>query len=479
MTMVPDDTAAQATTPNAVGRDLGRDLGRGRQLSQELLILWFELVNVAFIILAASIAYEFRHDTLVPPSDYLLPILLGALAFAGAARTLRVYHVRNLQSGRSGAARLFGAWVIAWSIVLVACVISKTAEGYSRIWLVLWLMLGLGLLALARAALHTRLSGPGAAERLRERVIVIASMQRYPTLAPLLAPFNLHLVETFPVEPGNGAELASAVARVRSLCAEQPIDRVLLAPALDDEQQMEAFTEATRFLPLEVAILPPNTTLKRASVLHDLPVVEVVACTSLTANDRLLKRMFDLIVGACLLVGLMPLMLLVALAVKLDSPGPVLFPQARGGMGSAHFTMLKFRSMRWADGGAGPVKAAQRDDPRVTRVGRLLRRTSIDELPQLVNVLRGEMSLVGPRPHAVEHDAAFSEAVREYMVRHRVKPGMTGLAQISGARGGVETPEGLRRRIDLDLWYIDHWSLWLDLMILVRTLFHLVGRSVY
>lgn len=475
MTLVPDGTA----TRNAAPSGIGREFAVRRPLSHEMLVLWFELVNIALVILAASIAYDIRHDSFIPPNGYLLPILLGALAYVGAARALGAYHLRCLRSGLHGMARLFGSWVIAWSVVLVACVISKTTEEYSRIWLVLWLMLGLGLLGVAHAVLYTRLSGAGAAERLRERVAVIASAGRFPTLAPLLAPFNLHIVETFPIGAEMGADMAAAVARVRALSAERQLDRVLLAPALDDEDQMDAFTEATRFLPLEVAILPPNTTLKRAAVLQELPVVEVVASTSLTANDLHLKRLFDVVMGAALLVTLTPLMLLIALAVKLDSPGPVLFRQSRGGRGSARFTMLKFRSMRWADCCAGTVAAARRDDPRVTGVGRLLRRTSLDELPQLINVLRGEMSLVGPRPHAVEHDAAFSEAVREYMVRHRVKPGMTGLAQISGARGGVETPEGLRRRIDLDLWYIDHWSLWLDLMILVRTLFHLVGRSVY
>lgn len=471
MDLLEGGTVARSTAPGSSVRVASTR----RSFPHDALVLCFTIANVALIVFSALVAYSLRHDSMVPPPAYLMPTLLGTLAYIGAARALGAHHVRHLHSGPQGIARLFGAWVIGWSVVLVACVISKTAEDYSRLWLMLWFCLGLLSLAGAHAVFCMRLVAGG---RLTERVALIVSARRHVSLPPLLAPFSLHIVETF-VVPAHSAGLEAAVTQVRSLCAEQALDRLLIAPSLGDDAQLDAFTEATRFLPVEVAILPPDLTLKRACALGDLPVVEVVASPPLSAGDRMLKRTFDVVVGSLLLVVLAPLMLLLALAILLDSGGPVLFPQLRGGMGSARFSMLKFRTMNMAACRAATVTPARRNDPRVTRVGHWLRRTSLDELPQLVNVLKGDMSLVGPRPHAIEHDAAFSSTVREYMARHRVKPGMTGLAQISGARGEVRTTESLRRRLDLDLWYIEHWSLWLDLLILMRTTFHLMGRSVY
>jgi len=179
------------------------------------------------------------------------------------------------------------------------------------------------------------------------------------------------------------------------------------------------------------------------------------------------------------LVTLLPLLAIVSLAIKLDSRGPVIFRQSRRGFNGHEFMIWKFRTMTVVENGT-VIYQAKRNDERVTRVGRLLRVTSIDELPQLVNVLRGEMSLVGPRPHALAHDDEYGGAIGRYAFRHHVKPGITGWAQVNGFRG--ETPELdlMMKRIDLDLWYIDNWSFWLDLWIIVRTCFEIVrGRNAY
>jgi putative colanic acid biosynthesis UDP-glucose lipid carrier transferase len=168
----------------------------------------------------------------------------------------------------------------------------------------------------------------------------------------------------------------------------------------------------------------------------------------------------------------MPLLALIAGAVKSTSSGPVLFTQLRLGFNQQPVNVFKFRSMyldRCDVQGADHVKHATRDDPRVTPVGRFLRRTSLDELPQLLNVLRGDMSLVGPRPHAVAHDEYYATLIDGYLGRHRAKPGITGWAQINGCRGEIHSLEDMRRRVEFDLFYIDNWSLWLDLKILLRT----------
>jgi putative colanic acid biosynthesis UDP-glucose lipid carrier transferase len=179
------------------------------------------------------------------------------------------------------------------------------------------------------------------------------------------------------------------------------------------------------------------------------------------------KRMFDLVAALALLVLLAPLMIGIAIAIRLTSPGPALFRQKRTGRNGRVFQILKFRSMRVMED--GPLQAARRDDARVTPVGSLLRRTSLDELPQLLNVVRGEMSLVGPRPHALAHDELFASIAPDYDERFGARPGLTGLAQISGYRGEVRTTECLLARLEADLRYIRGWSLWLDLKILAIT----------
>ena len=204
----------------------------------------------------------------------------------------------------------------------------------------------------------------------------------------------------------------------------------------------------------------------------------VMSMGPLNLANRAQKRAFDMIVAGLAVLALSPLLLLTALAIKLDSPGPVLFRQRRVGLGNRHFDIFKFRSMRVESADHAGNRSAARDDDRVTRVGRIIRRTSIDELPQLFNVLRGEMSIVGPRPHALGSRAGeslFWEASEYYWMRHALKPGLTGLAQIRGYRGATETEEDLENRVRADLEYLGEWSLSRDVMIIIKTarvLFH-------
>jgi putative colanic acid biosynthesis UDP-glucose lipid carrier transferase len=201
-------------------------------------------------------------------------------------------------------------------------------------------------------------------------------------------------------------------------------------------------------------------------------------------TQGLLKVAEDIIIGSIALLVFGPLMLLAALAIRLDSPGPVLFRQARTGFNNQTFMIFKFRTMLVDPSDDGSVGTLHRDNPRITRVGRVLRRLSIDELPQLLNVMRGEMSIVGPRPYVpnmrIVGDARFTDMVRQYAARHRIKPGITGWAQAHGLRGNaLRTAEGARRSVELDIHYITHWSIWFDLKIMLRTVLVLAGRDVF
>ena len=194
----------------------------------------------------------------------------------------------------------------------------------------------------------------------------------------------------------------------------------------------------------------------------------------------MLKRLLDLTVIAFALPALLPIFAAVAVMIKLDSPGPVFYRRRVLGIGGKQFDAFKFRTMYHHQQREGALQQARREDPRVTRVGRFLRRTSLDELPQLLNVLNGTMSLVGPRPHALSHDRDFSRAVRGYFSRHKVRPGITGWAQVNGLRGEIDTSEKLKARVAHDVHYAENWSLLFDLRILVVTAFLvLFQRSAY
>jgi exopolysaccharide biosynthesis polyprenyl glycosylphosphotransferase len=187
-------------------------------------------------------------------------------------------------------------------------------------------------------------------------------------------------------------------------------------------------------------------------------------------RDRVLKRGLDIVSALSLSVALFPLLLLIAILIKLDSRGPVFFRQTRHGFNNEPIHVLKFRSMTTFDDAPGPFRQCVRGDPRITRIGRILRRTNIDELPQLFNVLKGDMSMVGPRPHAVAHNEMYEGRIRRLWRRHNVKPGITGWAQVNGLRGETDTIEKMEKRVEYDLHYIANWSLVFDLKIMILTL---------
>jgi polysaccharide biosynthesis protein PslA len=262
--------------------------------------------------------------------------------------------------------------------------------------------------------------------------------------------------------------LRRALARARALA---PDDILIVAP-WSDRDAIERAIDTFMTIPVDLH-LGPERILDRFG---DVQITQVGPIASLrlsrrplSAADALLKRGFDLLLASAALLCLAPLLAVVAVVIKLDSSGPVFFLQRRYGFNQEPFRIFKFRTMTTADDGAVIVQA-KAVDPRVTRVGRWLRRWNIDELPQLLNVLRGEMSLVGPRPHALAHDQAWARKISLYARRHNVKPGITGWAQVNGHRGEIGTDEALRRRVEHDLYYIDNWSIWLDIQIILRTL---------
>jgi undecaprenyl-phosphate galactose phosphotransferase/putative colanic acid biosynthesis UDP-glucose lipid carrier transferase len=321
-----------------------------------------------------------------------------------------------------------------------------------------------------------RLAGP--------RCVLIGDQEELRELSALEALRNFGVREVcrfaFPLvvvaENNHGADVVdSAIAAARTTNAEQ----ILLALNWADSRRRDLVVKMLRILPLPVLLLPDRAVTRVFLQAGAEPNLLELRRAPLSKVELAAKRALDVVSAGAGLVILSPLLAVVSLAIKLDSRGPVIFRQSRRGFNGREFLIWKFRTMTVTENGR-VIYQAKRSDKRVTRVGRLLRATSIDELPQLVNVLRGEMSLVGPRPHAIAHDDEYGRSIGKYAFRHHVKPGITGWAQVSGFRGGTPELDWMKKRIELDLWYIDNWSFWLDLWIIARTCFEVArGRNAY
>jgi Undecaprenyl-phosphate glucose phosphotransferase len=282
----------------------------------------------------------------------------------------------------------------------------------------------------------------------------------------------------------NRYPLLGTFADLVSFARHHKVDDIVIALPWSADEEITGLVNMLRELPVHVYLGSDLVGFRlpfRAAPDHfgGLPLVEVMG-HPLAGWGAVQKAALDYGLGIILTLLCAPLMALIALAIKLDSPGPVLFRQNRYGFVNRVFQINKFRTMRHSEVVETRTQQATRDDPRVTRVGRFLRRTSLDELPQLLNVLNGTMSLVGPRPHANDHNEIYSQMVLGYFIRHRVKPGITGWAQVNGFRGETKTLEDIEARVRHDIYYVDNWSPLLDLKILIRTvLICLSGRNAY
>jgi putative colanic acid biosynthesis UDP-glucose lipid carrier transferase len=444
---------------------------------------WASATALSNLTICFLVLDQFGHIA----TEYRVLILLGMLASVPIYTALHVYHKRYGYG--LGLLRLLAGWSVlmaSLSAVVLICLdyVDLDQELLARMAVFGFLAQACSYLPLRYLTnLHARWlrfertalivgTGPLAyslAQQLRERVPVLGMVSTSDEdIAPPVQPDDLPLLGALP-------ELNDLVTRCR-------IRRVYIAMPLNKAAQIEAIYLALLDLNVDVVWIPDFSSMmllnQSISQIEQFPAIYLNE-TPLSSHPAaaLGKELFDRGLALVSLIVLFPVMLAVAIAVKVSSPGPVFFRQPRHGCNGLVILVWKFRSMRMHDDTA--VKQATQNDTRITRVGAFIRRTSIDELPQLINVLRGEMALVGPRPHAVAHNHYYGDKIIAYMARHRIKPGMTGLAQISGLRGETETLEKMQKRIEKDLDYINHWSLWLDIKILLKTPFTLFSRNIY
>lgn len=404
----------------------------------------------------------------------LLALTLGVLLAAQCLALAGCYDVKSIDQLTTQISKALFGWAAAFGGMLAMLYMIKMAEPVSRLWSVSWFATALvALVALRCLGKYWIVQARENGAFLRRVAIVRApnvSVDRI--LEGMHADPSLLPVADIEVDPDAADQVEHVIRQIRAI---EGVEQLLLVSGTSNGRALNRIVDGLRHLPIEINLVS-------GPIDGEVPLISLRAVGSLPATvllERprggplsLQKEIFDRLAAFCLLVFVAPLLALIAIAVKLDSRGPVLYRQGRLGFNREQFEVLKFRTMhaeRCDVPGATTIRQASRDDDRVTRVGRFLRRTSLDELPQLFNVLRGDMSLVGPRPHAVAHDRHYAELIDGYLARHRVKPGITGWAQVNGYRGETRTLEDMRRRIELDLQYIDNWSLFLDLKILLRT----------
>ena len=431
------------------------------------------IADVVFIILAGLLAYELAptdidHVRLLT-SELIFSAILSGMYFNYAG----LYSTTGMRSPAKQLRKVALAYGAVAGTLIILSYLLKISSDISRIWSLLWFVLALTFLVLNRLVVWRLIKSLYAAGRFATPVVIVGARESLSRLIPHLSSEvgkTINLVGIYDTDEPN----FNAFEQIALASRYNAIDEVLIPLPWTNVVPLEALLRPLRNLPIAVRLIPevPRTTFSCLSFSErcGLPAISVIE-RPLTDFQAALKRMEDLVISSVALAIAGPLMLLIAALIKLDSPGPVLFRQDRWGFNARKISVLKFRTMKTAACDDPAVPQAVRNDARVTRVGRILRKTSLDELPQLLNVLRGNMSLVGPRPHAVAHNERYMALIDNYLGRHRVKPGITGLAQVNGCRGITDTIDKMERRVAYDLHYIDTWSILLDVKVMILTVF--------
>ena len=438
-------------------------------------------IQVVVVTAAAALATPFS-TLIVLPDGFVSETRDVVLVSAGFLASL-IYSEALRQGGYFRFDQLLDPWRtlrgVIWRFGLIivsliaACYSLGLTQLLSRGWLMAWVVFSVVGIAASRfivAAVLRRLSESGGL--LSRRIAMVGAPARAHVIAneTRRTEASVEVVRSF--EPMALESVDSPeFQRLQDLVEHGEVDDILVCPqGEDNDQRLMRVLDQLRRLPVHVSLAPHPLWITRSgrmTAIGDVPTY-MVQRKPIEGWGIFTKMLEDRILSLLIIIAISPIMLACAIAVKLDSPGPVFFVQRRQGMAGDIFPIIKFRSMRVMEDG-DEVKQATRDDDRITRVGRILRKTSLDELPQLFNVLKGEMSLVGPRPHALKHDEYYSALIKDYAARHRVKPGMTGWAQVNGFRGETNEPEKMEARLRYDLDYIENWSLWFDLRILFFT----------
>lgn len=439
------------------------------------------------VLFSALVTKIFYLDLILATGQPLLPYVLVGLSLAAILvpfyEQMDLYRDEVIVSPLIGFGKVWGGLALSFLVTLGLLYTLKVAEDFSRVWIFAWFAVSAAMVVYARSRCLAWLRSKAWSGQICYRVALVGTAEH-------MLKIEAHLASSCPLSEVGGKYLVGTAndcsafdGNLDTLHREMmggAYDRVIICVPSSEHALLCATTRSLASFSAELLLCtdmseyPVAVSGSRAIGSVRMDVVNVVPPSE---RSHLLKALLDRVLATVGVIILAPLLALVAIAIKLDSPGPVFFVQRRYGQNNKIFGIIKFRTMHVADDGP-VIRQAQRNDPRVTRVGRFLRRTSIDELPQLFNVLLGDMSIVGPRPHAIAHDDAFELELDLFARRRRVRPGITGWSQVNGFRGETPTTESVRQRMEYDLYYIQNWSIWLDLEIIARTVL-VVGRGAY
>lgn len=410
-----------------------------------------------------------------------------AALFIALGKSRNLYRLTELLNLKSQIWRIVTAWVVVFLFLTAVAFAIKVGGSFSRGATLSFAVSGLAVLIGSRVLWRIILADGLAVRRFSGRKVILIAEQALSLDSGLFQTLTQHGLElahhfVLPTDRKDTQRRKDVIAQAISKARGSNIEEIVVGANLVHWSELNSLLSELRVLPLPVNLIPvgPMSDLFKLSshTIGDTVTIEFQRGPR-TLLERTVKRTFDLVVAGTGLVLLMPLFLATAAAIKLDSAGPIIFRQRRHGFNGRPFHILKFRTMSAMDDGE-TIVPCQPKDARVTRVGKWLRRTSIDELPQLFNVLKGSMSIVGPRPHAVAHDNQFDKLVGNYAYRQHVKPGLTGWAQVNGYRGQLRTVADIETRVKFDLWYIDNWNLAVDFKIIFMTAIEIMrGDNAY
>lgn len=472
-----------------------------RRISPEvakMVIQSFDFILILFCSMLSFVIYFVAlYGAIHVWGDYIFLGAVGGLAFVYATNWQGGYGINHLQFLKNQSKISLISCCLTPLIITLVVFVLKTGDELSRGWLVIWWMLAGVLIVPTRMfvlSMLTRWSGAGFT---KSRAVIISSgdlaeefhswISKQETYTPIeiIGTFDRRVI----TERLAGLMEPPTLADLRACFDIRDIDVIFVTADETSEVDIDALLSSLSGIPIEVVVLAPPLIKKPAQIQHGTyNFYGPYPSTTLKRNrlkewSYILKRLMDIMIAAVALVIMAPVLLLISIAIKLDSPGPVLFRQGRFGFFNQPINVLKFRSMYVDLQDHQGARRTVRNDPRVTSVGRFIRKTSLDELPQLFNILMGHMSIIGPRAHPISMQVDgdyYYKAVRNYADRHRVKPGLTGWAQVNGSRGEVATLKQASKRIELDLYYIENWSFWLDVQILLRTVVIVLrGENAY
>jgi undecaprenyl-phosphate glucose phosphotransferase len=447
--------------------------------------LFSRFVDPVLVVLAAFVSYgmRFSFDELTLPQEYHSLILFAVLSVVLIFPLFNLYGSWRGQSLTKQAGAIILAWITVVLLMIIILFGLKISSDYSRLWLGWWVVYGLAFLLVFRMCIYGVLQYQRLHGKNFRRVVIVGAGDLGNKLIDKIAAspwtgFKIMGLFDDNVQLNgstiNGYSVLGKLEEIEPYIKENRVDEVWIALPLRAEERVKELLYALRHQTVNIKLIPDifGFSLLNHSMteIAGLPVVNL-SDTPMGGTNKLVKAIEDRVLAFLILLLVSPLLVVIAILTKITSSGSILFKQKRHGWDGRIINIYKFRTMKVHSESAGTVTQACRDDERFTSIGAFLRRTSLDELPQFFNVLQGKMSIVGPRPHAIEHNELYKDQVNQYMLRHMVKPGITGWAQVNGLRGETDTLDKMKKRVEYDLFYIENWSLWFDLKIILLTLF--------